>query len=74
MKTTAGGTRVSHQYGAYRAHDRTFRPPAVIHLFQDPHRVWPAALELRIPQQTALWPNVTFDEAVDSWAERLFLI
>ena len=74
MKTTMGRGRVSHQHSAYKARDRTFRPPTVIDLFQDPHRVWPAALALRIPQQTAIRRDVTSDEAVNCWAERLFLI
>jgi hypothetical protein len=57
-----------------KVYDKTFGSPVVIRLFQDFHRVWPAAPELRIPQQEALRSNVTVDEAADCWAERLFLI
>ena len=38
------------------------------------HRIRPSAAYFRVPEQKALWPNVTVDEAADGRAERLLLV
>jgi hypothetical protein len=56
-----------------KVYDKTFGSPVVIRLFQDLHRIWPAAPELRIPQQETLRSNVAVDKAADCWAKCLLL-
>jgi len=65
---------VSHQHGVRKVYGKTFSSPIVIRLFQDLHRIWPAAPELRIPQQETLRSNVAVDKPADCWSERLLLI
>lgn len=65
---------VSHRHDIRKVYDKTFGSPVIIRLFQDLHRIWPAAPELRIPQQETLRSNVAVDKAADCWSERLLLI
>ena len=46
----------------------------MVDLPENLHRIRPSAAYFRVPEQKALWPNVTVDEAADGRAECLLLV